>query len=65
MAEFGKAVPATSGPRLAIAMATQQWTAGALSLLIATAELYEEEETHDQLRLQTVEAQTRRTTRKH
>ena len=60
--EFGKPIPVT-GPRLAIAMATSNWTAAALSLLVAAAELYDEEVGNEPLALATPEAKTRRPTR--
>ena len=62
MAEFGTPIPITA-PRLAVAIATRNWTAAALSLLIATAELYKEEETNEQFTLKPTEATARRTTR--
>ena len=59
---FGTPIPVT-GPRLAVAIATRNWTAAALSLLIATAELYDEEEADEHIQLQPIEAETRRPTR--
>lgn len=62
MADFGTPIPIT-GPRLAVAIATRQWTAAALCLLIATAELYDEEDTDEHIQLQPIEAETRRAAR--
>ena len=61
--QFGQPIPVT-GPRLSVAIATHHWPAAALSLLVAAAELYEEEEADEQLQLRPVEAQTRRSARK-
>lgn len=63
MIQFGDPIPVT-GPRLAVALATHQWTAAALSLLIAAAELYaDEEEADEPITLQPLETPARRAAR--